>query len=154
VRLKTKSVLKTGIVCLALSIALNLQIEAQDAHFHNAPSSSTQEKNPYAGERTAIAEGAELYTRNCGACHGIGGRGTGNIPALSHGAVQSAADGEVFWVFVSDQRAKAYVVLTGKNGIRLPENVLDRIGVPGVLVTGRLVEGEGVKALAVDSLER
>jgi hypothetical protein len=57
-------------------------------------------------------------------------------------------------VFVSDQRAKAYVVLTGKNGIRFPENVLDQIGVPGVVVTGRLVEGEGVKALAVDSLER
>jgi glucose/arabinose dehydrogenase len=97
VTLKTKSVFETGIICLALSIAGNLQMEAQDAHFHNAPSSSAQEKNPYAGQRTAIAEGAELYTRNCGACHGIGGRGTGNIPALSHGAVQSAPDGEVFW---------------------------------------------------------
>jgi len=95
--LKTKSVFETGIICLALSISVNLQMEAQDAHFHNAPSSSPQEKNPYAGQRTAIAEGTELYTRNCGACHGIGGRGTGNIPALSHGAVQSAPDGEVFW---------------------------------------------------------
>jgi glucose/arabinose dehydrogenase len=34
---------------------------------------------------------------NCGSCHGIGGRGTGNIPALSQGATQSAPDGEVFW---------------------------------------------------------
>jgi len=33
---------------------------------------------------------------NCGSCHGIAGRGTGNIPALS-GPTQSAPDGEVFW---------------------------------------------------------
>jgi glucose/arabinose dehydrogenase len=34
---------------------------------------------------------------NCGSCHGIGGRGTGNIPALFQGPTQSASDGEVFW---------------------------------------------------------
>jgi hypothetical protein len=54
-------------------------------------------------------------------------------------------------VFVSDQQAKVYVVLTGKNGIRLPQDALDQIGVPGVEVVGRLVESDGVQALAVDS---
>jgi glucose/arabinose dehydrogenase len=34
---------------------------------------------------------------NCGSCHGIKARGTGNIPALYQGPTQSAADGEVFW---------------------------------------------------------
>ncbi len=82
---------------LVVSIALSLSMEAQDAHFHNAPASGAQEKNPYTGEHAAILEGAKLYTRNCGSCHGIGGRGTGNVPALSHGAVQSVSDGEVFW---------------------------------------------------------
>jgi len=57
-------------------------------------------------------------------------------------------------VFVSDQQAKVYVVLTGKNGIRFPENVLDQIGVPGVVVAGRWIENDGVKALAVDGTER
>ena len=70
---------------------------AQDAHFHNAPASSNQLKNPYAGQSAAIAAGAKLYTTNCGACHGVGGRGTGNIPALAHGPTQSTSDGEVFW---------------------------------------------------------
>lgn len=70
---------------------------AQDARFHNAPASSNQLKNPYAGQSAAIAAGAKLYTVNCGACHGIAGRGTGNIPALAHGPTQSAPDGEVFW---------------------------------------------------------
>jgi mono/diheme cytochrome c family protein len=70
---------------------------AQDAHFHNAPASSNQLKNPYTGQPTAAAAGARLYATNCGACHGIKGRGTGSIPPLSEGPTQSAPDGEVFW---------------------------------------------------------
>ena len=70
---------------------------AQDAHFHNAPASSNQLKNPYAGQQTAVAAGARLYSANCGACHGSAGQGTGNIPPLAHGPTQSASDGEVFW---------------------------------------------------------
>jgi mono/diheme cytochrome c family protein len=70
---------------------------AQDQHFHDAPASSGELKNPYAGQASAVAAGAKLYAANCGSCHGIGGRGTGNIPALNSGATQSAPDGEVFW---------------------------------------------------------
>jgi len=70
---------------------------AQDAHFHNAPASSHQLKNPYAGQQAAIVAGAKLYGANCGSCHGSAGQGTGNIPALANGPTQSASDGEVFW---------------------------------------------------------
>jgi mono/diheme cytochrome c family protein len=70
---------------------------AEDAHFHNAPASSNQQKNPYAGQPTAAAAGSRLYATNCGSCHGIKGRGTGSIPPLSEGPTQSASDGEVFW---------------------------------------------------------
>jgi mono/diheme cytochrome c family protein len=70
---------------------------AQDAHFHNAPASSNQLKNPYAGQPTAATVGARVYATNCGSCHGIKGRGTGNIPPLSEGPTQSKPDGEVFW---------------------------------------------------------
>jgi len=70
---------------------------AQDANFHNAPASSHQSKNPYAGQPAAAAAGSKLYVTNCGGCHGTGGLGTGNIPALSEGPTQSATDGEVFW---------------------------------------------------------
>jgi glucose/arabinose dehydrogenase len=70
---------------------------AQDAHFHNAPASSDHLQNPYAGQPAAIAAGSKLYVANCGSCHGIRARGTGNIPPLAHGPAQSASDGEVFW---------------------------------------------------------
>src|ERR1019366_10286793 len=73
------------------------RLAAQDAHFHNAPAVSSQLKDPYAGQKAAAAAGSRLYAMNCGSCRGIGGRGTGNIPALSQGPTQSASDGEVFW---------------------------------------------------------
>jgi mono/diheme cytochrome c family protein len=72
-------------------------VAAQDATFHNAPSSSAQQKDPYAGQQTAVAAGAKLYAANCAACHGANGQGTGNIPAVSQGPTQAAPDGEVFW---------------------------------------------------------
>ena len=83
-------------VALFLILPASILI-AQDAHFHNAPPSSKQENNPYAGQSSATAEGKRLYELNCRSCHGVGGNGTGNVPALSHGATQTAPDGEVFW---------------------------------------------------------
>jgi len=73
------------------------QLPAQDAHFHNAPTSSVQLKNPYAGQQPAIAAGAKLYATNCAACHGARGQGTGNIPAVAQGVTQTILDGEIFW---------------------------------------------------------
>jgi mono/diheme cytochrome c family protein len=72
-------------------------VTAQDTHFHNAPASSNQLRNPYAGQPTAATAGSRLYATNCGSCHGIKGRGTGTIPPLYEGPTQSASDGEVFW---------------------------------------------------------
>jgi glucose/arabinose dehydrogenase len=83
-----------GIILSALPAS---KLEAQDAHFHNAPVSSKQLTDPYGGQPAAIAAGAKSYATNCGSCHGIKGRGTGNVPALANGATQVAPDGEVFW---------------------------------------------------------
>jgi mono/diheme cytochrome c family protein len=87
-----------------LTIAISLgviflasQLVAEDTNFHHAPLSSAELHNPYAGEVTAIAAGSRLYAANCGSCHGIKGRGTGNIPALAEGRTAAAPDGEIFW---------------------------------------------------------
>lgn len=89
---------QTGL-CLAVlsSTLLAPHLVAQDARFHNAPASSRQQKNPYAGQTAAVSAGARLYALNCRSCHGINGRGTGNVPPLTQRTVQSAPDGEVFW---------------------------------------------------------
>ena len=69
--------------------------QAQDATFHNAPASTKEQKNPFAGQRPD--SGRQLYHLRCASCHGENGEGTGNIPALATGRAQSASDGELFW---------------------------------------------------------
>ncbi len=55
-------------------------------------------------------------------------------------------------VFVSDQDGEIYLMLSERNGIRLPENVLDRIGVPGTVVKGKVLNAGGMRALAIEGL--
>jgi len=55
-------------------------------------------------------------------------------------------------LFISDQGGQVYLVLNERNGMRIPENVLDRIGVPGTVIKGKVLEGNGLRALAVEGL--
>src|SRR6266851_5304907 len=55
-------------------------------------------------------------------------------------------------LFVSDQGGEIYLVLSERNGIRFPEDVLDRIGVPGIAVKGKVLDAGGMRALAVEGL--
>jgi glucose/arabinose dehydrogenase len=68
-----------------------------DTKFHNAPDSAQAAKNPYAGEEEAAQAGKKLYARNCLSCHGQLGKGTGNVPSLVNGELDSVTPGEVFW---------------------------------------------------------
>jgi hypothetical protein len=56
-------------------------------------------------------------------------------------------------LFVSDQGGLVYVVLTATNGVQLPENALNIIGVPGIVVKGRTLEANGVRTLAVERVQ-
>jgi mono/diheme cytochrome c family protein len=96
-RVDARSYFLTAAMCAILFIFPASMLNAQDTHFHNAPASSDQLKNPHAGQSTAAVVGSRLYAANCGSCHGIKGRGIGNIPPLAEGPTQSASDGEVFW---------------------------------------------------------
>ncbi len=68
-----------------------------DAKFHNAPASARATKNPYEGQAAAVLAGKQVYARNCLSCHGKLGKGTGNVPSLVDGKLDSVAPGEVFW---------------------------------------------------------
>jgi glucose/arabinose dehydrogenase/mono/diheme cytochrome c family protein len=89
---RNRSYLSLAALCVIPTVS-----PAQDAHFHNAPASTIDQKNPLAGQQAAVLAGRKLYAADCSACHGATGQGSGNIPALSYGPTQSAADGEVFW---------------------------------------------------------
>jgi glucose/arabinose dehydrogenase len=72
-------------------------VHSQTAPFHNSPESAAKVKNPYAGQPRAVVAGKQVYLRNCAACHGAAGLGTGNVPPLVHGKVQTAPASAVFW---------------------------------------------------------
>src|ERR1700728_4581580 len=96
-RFSARSYLIIAVICGISWILVASRLGAQDAHFHNAPATSAQQTNPYAKRDAAVAAGAKLYTTYCVGCHGANGQGTGNVPPLTQGPVQTAPDGEVFW---------------------------------------------------------
>lgn len=80
---------------LLLSFLLSTASLAQNSSFHGAPASAKSEKNSRQGQDPA--SGKSAFERNCAACHGPMGEGSGNVPALASGPAQGASDGELFW---------------------------------------------------------
>ena len=73
------------------------KMQAADQNFHNAPDSTKKDKNPFEGQAAAADAGKVLYVRNCSSCHGKTGKGTGNVPPLVGGKLNTVPPGEVFW---------------------------------------------------------
>jgi hypothetical protein len=57
-------------------------------------------------------------------------------------------------VFISDQGGQIYVVLTQPNAARIPDAILDQVGIPGIAIKGKVVEGAGVAGLALESVRQ
>jgi glucose/arabinose dehydrogenase len=72
-------------------------LPAVDKPFHDVPASAKAQKNPYAGQQAAADAGKQVYARNCLACHGKTGQGTGNVPSLVDGKLHGVTAGEIFW---------------------------------------------------------
>jgi glucose/arabinose dehydrogenase len=72
-------------------------LHAVDDKFHDAPDSAKEMKNPYEGQAAAAKAGHLAYARNCLSCHGKTGGGTGNVPSLVDGKLNSVSSGEIFW---------------------------------------------------------
>jgi len=83
-----------AVLCLLLPVGT---VRAIDKQFHDAPDSAKAMKNPLAGLPAAIEAGKTIYARNCLACHGRTGKGTGNVPSLVEGKLKGVTAGEVFW---------------------------------------------------------
>jgi hypothetical protein len=55
-------------------------------------------------------------------------------------------------LFIPDKGGQVYLVLSEQNAVRIPQNVLDRIGVPGIVIKGKALDADGLHALAVEAL--
>jgi glucose/arabinose dehydrogenase len=91
-----RSVHSYALIAAAFVLPATL-LSAADANFHNAPASAKATKNPYEHQTAAAEAGKQVYARHCLSCHGNMGKGTGNIPSLVDGKLDSVAPGEVFW---------------------------------------------------------
>ena len=78
-----------------------------DKKFHNAPESAQKMKNPYEGNDAAAQAGKSLYGKYCLSCHGKLGKGTGNVPSLVDGKLESIPPGEIFWFVTRGSTDKA-----------------------------------------------
>ena len=87
----------TIISALLLSFVSVSNLHAVDTKFHDAPDSAKAMKNPLEGQQAAADAGKPLYARNCLACHGKAGKGTGNVPSLVDGKLSGVPQGEIFW---------------------------------------------------------
>ena len=56
-------------------------------------------------------------------------------------------------LFISDQGGLVYVVLPARNGVQLPGTALNLIGVPGIVLKGRTFDANGLRSLAVESVQ-
>ncbi len=92
--LANRNVLITAAILLPATLLLGADV---DTKFHNAPASAQATKDPYEGQPAAVIAGKQLYARNCLSCHGKLGKGTGNVPSLVDGKLDSVTPGEVFW---------------------------------------------------------
>ena len=55
-------------------------------------------------------------------------------------------------VFIPDQGAKIYVILSEQNAVRVPNALLDQVGIPGIVAEGKVVESNGMAGLAVERI--
>jgi mono/diheme cytochrome c family protein len=61
----------------ALTSAHAAQEQSSNPNGWTLPPNASDEKNPVAGDAKAIADGKELFLKNCKRCHGPGGLGDG-----------------------------------------------------------------------------
>jgi glucose/arabinose dehydrogenase len=83
------------LICLAVAL-FSLSAISENTNFHNAPDSAKKTPNPYQGPQHEAA-GKQLYASECARCHGPNAEGSGNVPALVDGVIESVTPGELFW---------------------------------------------------------
>jgi cytochrome c oxidase cbb3-type subunit 3 len=71
-----------------------------------------EKKNPVAGDKTAIREGASLFRANCSPCHGLDARGGGRGPDLTMGR----------WIHGGGDEAIFRTIGQGVPGTEMPAN--------------------------------
>jgi hypothetical protein len=57
-------------------------------------------------------------------------------------------------LFLPDEGGQVLLVLLARSAIRIPDSVLDKIEIPGIMVTGKMLSSSNVTALAVEAVDK
>ena len=79
---------------------------AEDSWLGEVPDADRQRPNPYAGQTEARDAGSRLFADHCAKCHGADALGRGKRPSLRSKEVQTATDGEIFWLLKNGNRRR------------------------------------------------
>ena len=79
---------------------------AENSWLEHVPEADRQRPNPFAGQSDAAAGGGILFADHCAKCHGPDALGRGKRPSLRSKEVQTATDGELFWLFKNGNRGR------------------------------------------------
>lgn len=79
---------------------------ADNDWLRQVPDADRRRANPYAAQSEATAGGSRLFADHCSKCHGEDALGRGKRPSLRSKEVQSATDGEIFWLLKNGNRRR------------------------------------------------
>ena len=79
---------------------------AQSSWLAQVPDADRLRPNPYAGQVDAVAGGSRLFADHCAKCHGPDALGRGKRPSLRSKEVQTATDGQIFWLLKNGNRRR------------------------------------------------
>lgn len=120
-------------VAFALTITFSpfASLKAQNANFHDAPDAAKLVHDPYDGADDK-AEGKRLYGIHCASCHGRDAEGSGDVPALVDGVLESVTPGELFWFITQGEPQRG---MPSSGNLREPErwqlvSYLKALGLP------------------------
>lgn len=57
-------------------------------------------------------------------------------------------------LFLSDDGGQVLLVLLPQNAMSIPDSILDKIGIPGIMVRGKTLSSSNVTALAVETVDK
>jgi mono/diheme cytochrome c family protein len=101
--MKLKLIVLFLTVCALVSLSIWAIADTSDWQ-KKVPEADRAQKNPLAGDQSAVTAGAKLYFDKCSKCHGLNGEGKGSHPPLRTAKVHRATAGELQWLLTHGNR--------------------------------------------------
>ena len=97
----------------SLTMSVMCFAKADGAWLKKVPAADHVRVNPYAGDPSAIAAGANVFSNNCAKCHGKNAEGKSSRPSLKSDRIAQASDGDLAWLLKNGEPYKGMPIWAG-----------------------------------------